>query len=130
STVSGETNELLRLNQRLLDSITTGDWATYEELCDPSLTAIEPEAPGQVVEGLTFHRFYFDLGGVRGRHQTTMASPRVRLMGDVAVIAYVRLIQKVGPDGEAVTVATAETRVWQRREGRWRHVHFHRSTFA
>jgi calcium/calmodulin-dependent protein kinase (CaM kinase) II len=119
--------ELLQLNQRLLDAISQGDWATYQELCDPSLTAIEPEAPGQIVEGLAFHRFYFDLGGIRGRHQTTMAAPRVRVMGDVAVIAYVRLIQRVGPDGAALTVATAETRVWQRSEGRWRHVHFHRS---
>jgi calcium/calmodulin-dependent protein kinase (CaM kinase) II len=119
--------ELLQLNQRLLDSISQGDWATYQELCDPSLTAIEPEAPGQIVEGLAFHRFYFDLGGIRGRHQTTMTSPRVRLLGDVAVVAYVRLIQRVGPDGNAVTMATAETRVWQRLENRWRHVHFHRS---
>jgi ketosteroid isomerase-like protein len=120
-------DELVRLNQRLLDSITAGDWATYEELCDPSLTAFEPEAPGQLVEGLEFHRFYFDLGGVGGRHQTTMCGPRVRLLGDAAVVSYVRLIQRLGPDGGPVTVATAETRVWERRDGRWRHVHFHRS---
>jgi hypothetical protein len=120
-------SELLQLTQRLLDSITTGDWATYQDLCDPSLTAFEPEAPGQLVEGLAFHRFYFDLGGIRGRHQTTVCSPRVRVLGDVAVVAYVRLIQRVGPEGGAVTVASAETRVWQRRDGRWRHVHFHRS---
>jgi calcium/calmodulin-dependent protein kinase (CaM kinase) II len=119
--------DLLRLNQRLLDSITTGDWAAYQELCDPSLTAIEPEAPGQIVEGLGFHRFYFDLGGIRGRHQTTMAAPHVRLLGDVALVAYVRLVQRVGPDGGLLTVATAETRVWQQRDGRWRHVHLHRS---
>jgi ketosteroid isomerase-like protein len=119
--------ELLQLNQRLLDSISQGDWATYQELCDPSLTAIEPEAPGQIVEGLAFHRFYFDLGGIRGRHQTTMTAPHVRVMGDVAVVAYVRLIQRVGPEGAAITAATAETRVWRRAEGRWRHVHFHRS---
>jgi calcium/calmodulin-dependent protein kinase (CaM kinase) II len=121
------TQELLRLNQRLLDCIAEGDWATYQELCDPSLTAVEPEAPGQVVEGLAFHRFYFDLGGVHGRHQTTMASPRVRLLGDVAVIAYVRLVQRLGPDGTPLTVASAETRVWQRQQGRWRSVHVHRS---
>jgi calcium/calmodulin-dependent protein kinase (CaM kinase) II len=120
--------ELLRLNQRLLDSITAGDWATYEELCDPSLTAFEPEAPGQRVEGLAFHRFYFDLGGARGPHQTTTCAPRVRLLGDAAaVVSYVRLVQRLGPEGAPVTVATAETRVWQRRDGRWRHVHFHRS---
>jgi calcium/calmodulin-dependent protein kinase (CaM kinase) II len=121
------TNELLQMTQRLLDSITQGDWKTYEELCDPGLTSIEPEAPGQVVEGLPFHKFYFDLGGVRGRHQTTMTAPHVRVMGDVAVVAFVRLVQKLGDNGAAVTSASAETRVWQRRDGRWRHVHFHRS---
>jgi calcium/calmodulin-dependent protein kinase (CaM kinase) II len=120
-------DELMSLNQRLLDSITTGDWATYQELCDPSLTAFEPEAQGQMVEGLSFHRFYFELGGVRGRHQTTMCSPRVRLLGDAAVLSYVRLVQRLGPDGAPVTAATAETRVWERRDGRWRHVHFHRT---
>ena len=119
--------ELLRLNQRLLESITAGDWAAYEDLCDPSLTAFEPEAPGQLVEGLAFHRFYFDLGGAPGPHQTTMCAPRVRLLGDAAVVSYVRLIQRLGPGGAPVTVATAETRVWQRRDGRWRHVHFHRT---
>jgi calcium/calmodulin-dependent protein kinase (CaM kinase) II len=128
--MSDPTKELLELTQRLLDSISAGDWATYQELCDPALTAFEPEAPGQLVEGLPFHRFYFDLGGIRGRHQTTLCSPRVRLLGDVAVVAYVRLVQRVGPDGAALTVASAETRVWQRHDGRWRHVHFHRSALG
>src|ERR1700732_976791 len=88
-------DELLRLNQRLLESVATADWATYEELCDPTLTAFEPEALGQLVEGLSFHRFYFDLGGVQGPHHTTMCSPKVRLMGDVAVVTYVRLNQRL-----------------------------------
>ena len=93
------TQELLALNQRLLDSIAGGDWATYQELCDPSLTAVEPESHGQVIEGLEFHRFYFDLGGIRGRSQTTQCRPHVRLMGDTAVIVYQRLVQRVGADG-------------------------------
>ena len=121
------TQELLRLTQRLLDSIARADWATYEELCDPGLTAFEPESCGQLVEGLAFHRFYFDLGGVRGRSQTTMCQPHVRVLGDAAVVTYQRLVQRVGPDGLPVTDASAETRVWQRRDGRWRHVHFHRT---
>jgi calcium/calmodulin-dependent protein kinase (CaM kinase) II len=121
------TQELLRLTQRLLDSIARADWATYEELCDASLTAIEPESRGQLVEGMPFHRFYFNLGGVQGEHNTTMASPHVRVMGDVAVVAYVRLNQRVDRQGAPVESAVAETRVWQRQGGRWRHVHFHRS---
>ncbi len=122
--------EILQLNEKLLDCIAQGDWAMYQELCDPSLTAIEPESHGQVVEGLAFHRFYFDLGGIRGRHHTTMAAPKVRIMGDVAVLTYSRLVQRLSPDGLPVTAATAETRVWQRRNGQWKHVHFHRSTLS
>jgi hypothetical protein len=119
--------ELLALNQRLLESIMSGDWATYAELCDPSLTAFEPEAVGQLVAGLEFHQFYFDLGAPKGPRHVTMASPQVRVMGDVAVVAYVRLNQKLDASGAPVTAAFEETRVWQRREGKWRHVHFHRS---
>jgi calcium/calmodulin-dependent protein kinase (CaM kinase) II len=119
--------ELLALNQRLLDSIAAGDWATYQELCDPSLTAFEPEARGQLVDGLEFHHFYFKLGGARGHHHTTMCAPRVRLLGEVAILTYVRLNQRLGDDRHPMTAAFEETRVWQRQEGRWRHVHFHRS---
>jgi ketosteroid isomerase-like protein len=119
--------ELVRLNARLLESIAAGDWAVYQELCDPTLTAFEPEAVGHLVEGLEFHRFYFELGGVRGPHHTTLSAPHVRVMGDVAVVAYVRLIQRTGPDGSPLTVAFEETRIWRREAGRWRHVHFHRS---
>jgi calcium/calmodulin-dependent protein kinase (CaM kinase) II len=48
-------------------------------------------------------------------------------MGDVAVVAYTRLNQRVDADSSPTTVGFEETRVWQRRDGRWRHVHFHRS---
>jgi calcium/calmodulin-dependent protein kinase (CaM kinase) II len=122
--------ELLALNQKLLDAIAAGDWTTYQELCAADLTALEPEAHGLLVRGLPFHKFYFDLGGIRGRHHTTMVEPDVRLMGDVAVLAYVRLVQRVGADGTPLTVASSETRVWQRINGRWKHVHFHRSPIA
>jgi hypothetical protein len=122
------TAELLDLTQRLLDCIAKGDWATYQELCDPSLTAFEPEAMGQLVEGLDFHQFYFSLGGFSTSSNTTMCAPHVRVMGDVAVVSYVRLNQRVGADRAPYTQAFAETRVWQRQAGKWKHVHFHRSS--
>jgi calcium/calmodulin-dependent protein kinase (CaM kinase) II len=121
------TQELLKLNQRLLDAINTSDWPSYAELCDPSLTAFEPEAAGQLVAGLPFHKFYFDLGPQKGPRQVTMASPHVRVIGDVAIVSYVRLNQKLDAAGAMVTAAFEETRIWQRRDGKWRHVHFHRS---
>src|SRR5437868_7669547 len=126
-------DELLRLNQRLLQSIAERDWSKYQELCDPSLTAFEPESAGQLVEGLDFHAFYFKLGGGRAAHNTTMCAPRVRLLGDkadVALITYVRLTQALDSTGAPFTAAVEETRVWQKQADDWRHVHFHRSQNA
>ncbi len=119
--------ELLRVNQRLLESIANADWAAYQELCDPSLTAFEPEALGQLVEGLEFHRFYFNLGSVTRSPSTTLCSPKIRVVGDMAVIAYVRLNQRVGADGLPLTTGFEETRIWRRRDTHWKQVHFHRS---
>lgn len=94
--------------------------------CDPSLTAFEPEGRGHLIQGLEFHRFYFELGPSEGPRTTTMSSPKVRLMGDVAVVSYVRLVQSM-EGGTPVTSHFEETRVWQMQQGRWQHVHFHRS---
>jgi calcium/calmodulin-dependent protein kinase (CaM kinase) II len=122
--------ELIALNQHLLDSIAAGDWATYERLCAPALTAFEPEARGHLVEGLDFHRFYFQdpAGGAPPPRQNTMSSPRVHLLGnDAAVVAYVRLVQRQAADGSFTTDCCEETRIWRREANVWRHVHFHRS---
>ena len=120
--------ELLTQTERLLQAIAAGDWDTYELLCDPTLTAFEPEARGHLVSGMEFHRFYFTLDRPRTASNTTLAAPRVRLLSDdAAVVSYVRLVQSVGEDGQPRTTRFEETRVWQRQDGRWRHVHFHRS---
>ena len=87
--------QVLELNERLMMSITEGDWETYSELCDPTLTAFEPEARGQLVEGMEFHGFYFDRGGISGPHNTTICAPHVRLLDNVAVVCYVRLLQRL-----------------------------------
>lgn len=121
------TQELLQLTQKLLDSIAAADWKTYRELCDPGLTCFEPEAQGHLVEGMPFHEFYFRLGATKGNYNTTLSSPHVRIVGDVAIVCYVRLNQRMTADGAPVTRCVEETRIWQRQEGRWRHVHFHRS---
>jgi calcium/calmodulin-dependent protein kinase (CaM kinase) II len=121
--------QLLALTQQLLDSITSGDWATYERLCDPTLTAFEPEARGQLVEGLPFHKFFFDRREPPTPSHTTLCAPHVRVLDpDTAIVSYVRLHQGLNSDGVPTTRRFEETRVWQRQDGQWRHVHFHRST--
>ena len=58
----------------------------------------------------------------------TLASPNVRLLGeDAAVVAYMRMTQKLDDAGRPITALCEETRVWQRIDGAWKHVHFHRS---
>lgn len=34
--------------------------AACRKICDPGLTSFEPEALGNLVEGMDFHRFYFE----------------------------------------------------------------------
>ena len=124
-----DAQDLLRLSHRLLSAIDRGDWEEYAELCDPSLTAFEPEAGGHLVAGLEFHRFYFEIredSETGSDRQSTISSPSVRLLGDTAVVTYVRLVQTY-QSGRFATSAAEETRVWQRQDGAWRHIHFHRS---
>lgn len=126
--VEDAVNELLDLTQQMLDSIAAADWETYERLCDPTLSAFEPEARGHLIDGMEFHRFYFDLGAGASAKNTTISSPHVRLVGDdAAVVSYIRLVQRIAADGTPQTSRFEETRVWERQEGAWQHVHFHRS---
>lgn len=124
-----DSDAILNLNRSLLDSIVSGDWASYAELCDPTLTCFEPEARGHLVEGLEFHEFYFrgPTSSAPKIVNTTMASPHVRMMGDVALVCYTRLTQVYDASGGAVTKSVEETRLWQKIAGKWKHIHFHRS---
>jgi calcium/calmodulin-dependent protein kinase (CaM kinase) II len=67
------------------------------------------------------------LGASAKPQNTTMSSPHVRFVGDAAIISYARLSQRLDAEGKPVTGRCEETRIWQRTEGGWRHVHFHRS---
>jgi len=128
-------DELLDLSRRLLAAIAAGDWNAYRELVAEDITCFEPEARGHLVAGLPFHEFYFKLpapqanGAVPAKPvTTTMAAPVVKLLSaDVALVAYVRLTQTLDDAGKPVTRSSEETRLWQKHDGRWRHVHFHRS---
>lgn len=158
---------MLEISQTLLNAIDSGDFETYSKLCDPGLTAFEPEAQGQahsclfsvlrnlcftqtltgripcyftghLVEGLEFHKFYFDLkkstsnNGAEERNLTarsTIVSPRVTIVDNLGIVTYTRLVQ-YPPEGNVEAVN--ETRIWERSKGEdgqweWKNLHFHRS---
>jgi len=120
-------SELLAISQKLLKSIDAGDWATYASLCDEQITCFEPEANGHLIAGLPFHKFYFDLPGPGTPKLSSAASPSIRVIGDVGIVCYARLVQKLDSNGSPITVTADETRIWQKIDGKWKHIHFHRS---
>ena len=123
-------DELLLLNERLLQAIDSKEWETYVQLCDVSLTACEPEALGQLVEGLTFHYFHLNRN-TDTANQSTICSPRIRMLGDnAACVTYVRLVQVVDAETNDTVRSFEETRIWEKQGGQWKHVHFHRSFAA
>ncbi|XP_030883524.1 calcium/calmodulin-dependent protein kinase type II subunit delta [Leptonychotes weddellii] len=54
--------EIIKVTEQLIEAINNGDFEAYTKICDPGLTAFEPEALGNLVEGMDFHRFYFENG--------------------------------------------------------------------
>ena len=119
-------NTVETLNKQLLDAIDNSDLETYRELCDPSLTAFEPEALGNLVDGLDFHETYFG-SPATSKRKSSIRSPHIRLLGNTAVVAYLRLVQSTTSDGRHSTMAFEETRVWHKTGDSWKNVHFHRS---
>merc|ERR1719295_2227934 len=126
--------DIIRVTELILDAINSGDFEAYTKLCDPNITAFEPEALGNLVEGIEFHRFYFDnFLSVQALKQSkttnvTILNPQVHLLGDdAASIGYIKVTQSLDKHGNAHTSQSEETRIWQKRDGRWQNIHFHRS---
>ncbi|XP_056117465.1 calcium/calmodulin-dependent protein kinase type II subunit gamma isoform X15 [Rhinichthys klamathensis goyatoka] len=120
--------EIIKITEQLIEAINNGDFEAYAKICDPGLTSFEPEALGNLVEGMDFHRFYFEnlLSKNSKPIHTTILNPHVHLIGeDAACIAYIRLTQFVDGQGRPRSSQSEETRVWHRRDSKWQNVHFH-----
>uniref|UniRef100_A0A8D0ACK8 calcium/calmodulin-dependent protein kinase n=1 Tax=Sander lucioperca TaxID=283035 RepID=A0A8D0ACK8_SANLU len=116
------------ITEQLIEAINNGDFEAYAKICDPGLTSFEPEALGNLVEGMDFHRFYFEnlLAKNSKPIHTTILNPHVHLIGeDAACIAYIRLTQFVDNQGRPRSSQSEETRVWHRRDSKWQNIHFH-----
>uniref|UniRef100_UPI00398F673C calcium/calmodulin-dependent protein kinase type II subunit gamma isoform X4 n=1 Tax=Pristiophorus japonicus TaxID=55135 RepID=UPI00398F673C len=120
--------DIIKITEQLIEAINNGDFEAYTKICDPGLTSFEPEALGNLVEGMDFHKFYFEnlLSKNSKPIHTTILNPHVHLIGeDAACIAYIRLTQYLDGQGRPRTTQSEETRVWHRREGKWQNIHFH-----
>ncbi|XP_061625093.1 calcium/calmodulin-dependent protein kinase (CaM kinase) II beta 1 isoform X5 [Phyllopteryx taeniolatus] len=126
--VKARKQEIIKITEQLIEAINNADFEAYAKICDPGLTSFEPEALGNLVEGMDFHRFYFDnlLSKNTKPIHTTLLNPHVHLIGeDAACIAYIRLTQFVDGQGRPRSSQSEETRVWHRRDAKWQNIHFH-----
>ncbi|XP_010862450.1 calcium/calmodulin-dependent protein kinase (CaM kinase) II gamma 1 isoform X7 [Esox lucius] len=120
--------EIIKITEQLIEAVNNGDFEAYTRICDPGLTSFEPEALGNLVEGMDFHKFYFEnlLSKNSKPVHTTLLNPHVHLIGEeAACIAYIRLTQFVDAQGRPRSSQSEETRVWHRRDSKWLNVHFH-----
>lgn len=81
--------EIIKMTEQLIEAINNGDFdaytwvdyftsmrplnpnwtlmnniSFYRKICDPHVTAFEPESLGNLVEGMDFHKFYFENGNL------------------------------------------------------------------
>ena len=75
---------------------------------------------------MDFHETYFG-SPAPGKRKSSVRAPHIRVLGDTAVVAYVRLVQSTTSDGQHSTTAFEETRIWHKTGDGWKNVHFHRS---
>uniref|UniRef100_A0A671XZB6 calcium/calmodulin-dependent protein kinase n=1 Tax=Sparus aurata TaxID=8175 RepID=A0A671XZB6_SPAAU len=126
--LSARKQEIIKMTEQLIEAINNGDFDAYTRICDPGLTSFEPEALGNLVEGMDFHKFYFEnlLSKNSKPVHTTILNPHVHLIGEeAACIAYIRLTQYMDSQGRPRSCQSEETRVWHRRDAKWLNVHFH-----
>ena len=121
--MSDELNEILI---KLLHSIQTRDWNTYETLTSSNLSCFEPEAKGELIRGLAFHKFFFEPYNIEIKYNIELIDPISQQNGSIGYIAYTLILQK--RKGDEITITkTNETRIFEKENGKWKMIHFHRS---
>ena len=128
--------EILAVLDRHLRSIWEGDLETYAATTATDVTFFEWYISTQRIDGLDFH--LRETAAVhRAAEQRRQAgelyqvehevlTPRVQLLGDVAIVTYTLLMRYT--TGQSVEhTEHNETRVFHRREAGWQLVHCHKS---
>eukprot|EP00056_Hartaetosiga_gracilis_P014436 m.240565 g.240565 ORF g.240565 m.240565 type:complete len:464 (-) comp15422_c0_seq1:73-1464(-) len=115
------------VSEKLLHAIDNKQWDMYTDLVDENLTCFEPEAHGELVTGLDFHKFFFENGTATCK--STLQNVNVKVIGDTAIHTSTRLVQ-CSQDGKVSTAKFEETRIWNSQASSkfgWKLMHFHRS---
>lgn len=120
---------VLALTRDLLEHIYVQPSAEfYAAHVDPDVTAYE--GPPLRVDGIGYHLFALRQAAREippgEERYFELLNPKVQLLGEAAVVTGTTRLTVVR-DGAFTHTFLQETRVWARRDGRWRLVHFHKS---
>lgn len=129
--MTDEEREALAFVRRMLDAIHEGDAETYAAMCAEDLSCFETDVAPYRIDTLGFHVQLIEqmkrLGSYNNLARVDLLTPRVQIYGDAAVVTYTRLMTYRTEDGPRWRQYN-ETRVLVGQDGRWKMVHFHRST--
>ena len=121
--------ELLATLEEHLRAIYDGDFGRYQASTAPDLTLYEYFVTPHRQEGLAFHQFMIERRWATGGapYQLSLLEPKVQWLaeGQVSVASYTLLLSVSG--SELTHRTHNETRVLEKREGRWVVVHVHKS---
>ena len=126
-TFSEAEREIYQITLDLLHAIRRGQVDIYRELCSPSLTCIEPETSGNVVEGLDFHLFFLSHTNKESIYHIEILNPVIRVFNDSSAYISYSLISNYFANGSFNLKTVYETRIYTKEKGKWLMVHFHRS---
>ena len=126
-------SDFVALTLELLNSIASGDYETYQRLCATDLTCFEPECEGYLVQGLSFHKFFFELPSSpdKGKAPRDRCDEWCSCTTARRNCGHCQLRPHQSADGSMIDgpqiTKSSETRVLENMGGAWKNVHMHRS---
>jgi ketosteroid isomerase-like protein len=124
--VSGETEDFQAALLELLHAIEKAEADTYRQLVSEKVTCFEPETSGAQVRGIDMHLFFVGNSTAPDHYFFDIIDPTFNVCGDMAYAAYTFLLAEI-VNGETTSTTENVTRIFQREQGVWKMVHFHRS---
>lgn len=121
-------NEIWVTLQRHLRSVYSGDTATYAATTAKDLALYEWFVTPHRQDGLDFHLFMLEHGGL-GRHEDfrfDLLEPRLQRYGDVAIVSYTLMFSYADDTGVHHNTHN-ESRVLVKNAAGWQVVHVHKS---
>lgn len=110
----------------LLHAVQKADIDTYLTRVSDQVTCFEPETRGHLLRGIGLHRFLVEQARPVETYHIELIDPVIRVAGNMAFAAYTLHLTETGGPDETIQSENV-TRIFQKEDGNWQMVHFHRS---